>query len=294
MKIIIAGRTRSGKTTLAKAISEATGLEILKTSTSRPRRYPGEDDYHFYTPEEAAAIPDEKKLCSTHGLDQYERWADLDAVLASGIAIVDTMGIAQITEAWQVHGEPTVLLVYTDANADGRRDAEIRDAMDHGGDVEKAAAAFDVRNRTEDAAFTALEARILQVTAPFGPDAQDKVLDVSNTENACGEDLIYHWRNGFDEQDIKTAVDAVESAIATYAGYEKDHEDGIFRRFWNAEPLILEPEDWTKAQWDTLCQLCGLVPGLTERIKMQPPYIEAFIAPGGADNEFASGEDADE
>ena len=50
--ILIIGPTCSGKTTLAKAIRDICGLKIAKSTTTRQPRFPGEDEYHFVTPEE--------------------------------------------------------------------------------------------------------------------------------------------------------------------------------------------------------------------------------------------------
>lgn len=50
--ILIIGPTCSGKTTLAIAIRDIYGLKIAKSTTTRQPRFPGEDEYHFVTPEE--------------------------------------------------------------------------------------------------------------------------------------------------------------------------------------------------------------------------------------------------
>ena len=43
------------------------------------------------------------------------------------------------------------------------------------------------------------------------------------------------------------------------------------------EPLILEPEDWTPAQWETICKLFGMFNA--ERIKVSGYSLEAFGMP---------------
>ncbi len=42
------------------------------------------------------------------------------------------------------------------------------------------------------------------------------------------------------------------------------------------EPLILEPEDWTAAEWATLCKICDLPVGPTERIVLHVGTMEFF------------------
>lgn len=43
-----------------------------------------------------------------------------------------------------------------------------------------------------------------------------------------------------------------------------------------AEPLILEPGDWTFHEWAALCKLCGLPAGPTERIVLHVDVMEYF------------------
>lgn len=42
------------------------------------------------------------------------------------------------------------------------------------------------------------------------------------------------------------------------------------------EPLILEPEDWTADEWATLCKICDLPVGPTERIVLHIDLMEFF------------------
>ena len=43
------------------------------------------------------------------------------------------------------------------------------------------------------------------------------------------------------------------------------------------EPLILEPEDWTEAEWATLCKLLNMNPNVTERIRLDNVLLSAYI-----------------
>lgn len=47
-----------------------------------------------------------------------------------------------------------------------------------------------------------------------------------------------------------------------------------------AEPLILEPEDWTAEEWETLCKLAGRLPvSQTQRIVFHADRMEYYVAP---------------
>lgn len=50
-----------------------------------------------------------------------------------------------------------------------------------------------------------------------------------------------------------------------------------YQVFNNNEPLILEQEDWSFTEWATLCKLCGLPLGQTERIVLHANQVECFV-----------------
>ena len=57
-------------------------------------------------------------------------------------------------------------------------------------------------------------------------------------------------------------------AHKVHDGYQKLRDD---------EPLILEPEDRSSPEWATLCKLCGLPLGQTERIVLHVGDIECYV-----------------
>ena len=45
------------------------------------------------------------------------------------------------------------------------------------------------------------------------------------------------------------------------------------------EPLIIEPEDWNKEEFATICKLFGLLPESTERIVLREKYsVEYYLS----------------
>ncbi|MDE7244130.1 MAG: hypothetical protein K2O18_09165 [Oscillospiraceae bacterium] len=59
-----------------------------------------------------------------------------------------------------------------------------------------------------------------------------------------------------------------------------------YSRTKEAEPLILEPEDWQPDEWATLCKLAGgLPPQDTERIVISDHTLETYITKKGSHNE---------
>lgn len=59
---------------------------------------------------------------------------------------------------------------------------------------------------------------------------------------------------------------------------ERTYRDVIdgYQKFVEKEPIILESEDWTPAEWATLCKLCRLPVDRTERIVIHASEIECF------------------
>lgn len=50
-----------------------------------------------------------------------------------------------------------------------------------------------------------------------------------------------------------------------------------YQKFKDNEPLILEPENWSFDEWATICKLCGLPLGQTERIVLHTSEVECFV-----------------
>lgn len=59
-------------------------------------------------------------------------------------------------------------------------------------------------------------------------------------------------------------------------------DDG-YHKFPEKEMLVVKPEDWTRAEWRTLCKFCGLDPETTERIVMNVESIECYVGPNKDD-----------
>lgn len=271
-KIIIAGRTRSGKDEMARQIADSCGLKILKTCTNRPRRFPDEDGYHFYTREQAEAIPREEKLFLTEALDGYERWTNRADLLEADIAILDFMGVAQAVRLYQSYGH-SVSVIYVQASLDDRRAGAIQAAVAHGTNIEKAARDFEDRDRTESHMFDIEEQRF---DAELAREEAEAILYpnfIYEAKRFFGEDWFYRYINDFKPA---TMDDFIRHFAIDHTGRTATRTGG-YREFREAEPLILEPEDWTSEEWCVLCKLTGLVPDITARIELNVPVVKCYI-----------------
>lgn len=275
-KILVMGRAQAGKTTVAKRLAEETGLVLLKTSTSRPKRSPDEDTYHFYTPKEAAAIPMERKLFHTLAVDGFERWTDRDDFLEAGIAVLDPTAMVQAVRLWQAQGF-RVTVLYCGDQKEARRSRWMKDmAGDDGSGWDAAVAAFGHRERTEGPMFDELERNIRYVEEA---DAADAVLypnAAAEHRTVAGEDRLelYRSRHGYGpEEFLRDFLGRLASA---------DRQAVPYREFPSREDVILDPEDYTKREWSLLCGIFGLVPECTARIALAKPMIKCSVYPGAA------------
>lgn len=265
MKIIITGRTRSGKTTLARYLAERMGTTILKTCTNRPKRYPEEDTYHFYNADEAAAIPKENKKLLTTGLDGYERWTTMEDLSNAGIAILDEAGIYKATTLFHGLGH-RVLFLYAMASEDDRRNAEELDAEKNGTDINDAMDAFYSRTLTENDQFDRIETWIRHV-----PNH-----NYIKEHDILQPDYCFVWRNTYNESDLADMYDEIQDILKKHPIM---NVIGGRMQFSGNTDFVLDPEDWSEKEWQTICKLYGLLPGLTEVICVNPPAIRTYVTP---------------
>lgn len=98
---IIAGRSGSGKTSVVQELCSSCGLKPVKTTTTRPRRFPEEDAYHFISQDEFDIRKDiiaPTKICgSSYGITP-------EALDAGDIIILDLKGIADMRQSYK--GKP--------------------------------------------------------------------------------------------------------------------------------------------------------------------------------------------
>lgn len=264
-KVLIMGRAQTGKSSLAKKLSEATGLTVLKTSTSRPRRFPDEDTYHFYTPEKAEAIPPDEKLFSTFAVDGYERWTDRHDFLDAGIAILDATAMVPAVKLWQAQGY-RVCILYLEDDESIRRTRWMKTvASDDGSDWDQAIESFQLRESTEALMFDELEDAIHDCATDSCPDI--------DPERLAGQDMLEVFQShGVTEQEA--FLPGFITRLAAGA-----RPAGGFRSSQCKEDLVLEPEDWAQYEWHVLCRLLGLVPENTSRAVIKAPLIEYFSDP---------------
>ena len=113
--ILIMGPSCSGKTTLAKALSETYDLRIAKSTTTRQRRYQAEDEYYFVTPEEFQKLDliEQTEYAGNHyGLTR-------DELENSDIFVCDPNGVMNVRNAYK--GNRLIFVVRLELDSMTRR-----------------------------------------------------------------------------------------------------------------------------------------------------------------------------
>lgn len=261
-KILIVGRTKTGKTVLARKLSAATGLSVLKTSTSRPRRCPDEADYHFYTPEEAAQIPAEMKQFLTRSVDSYERWADHREFMDAGIAVLDPTALEEAVRLWQSQG-CRVTVMYCDEpmtlrqsrwHHDAHVNAEKSGRQPSYTEIE---AGFAEREKTEAKTFDPLDERVARIQNHIGHE-----------RTLANEDLfVFHKTDGTLDPDpfIQEFIQTIEADAGLWSQR---------RETWYSRDIVLEQYKYGEAEWHMLCRIFGMDPQNTLQIQLVHPHVK--------------------
>lgn len=146
-RLLVIGRTASGKDTLADALRWELGLTFVKSCTTRPKRTPDEDTHVFLT--EAQAGPLLGGAVAYTRIGDYSYFTTAKQVMEADGYVIDPIGMRMLCR-----NMPDARFVIAHVHADaGQR---LRHAVRRG-DAEVEATAFARREAAEDAEFTAFE-----------------------------------------------------------------------------------------------------------------------------------------
>lgn len=150
MKIMVVGRSGSGKDTLANTLKDIYGYSQLYSTTTRPRRTPDEATHVFVTEEEANQMTE--RVAETV-IDGYQYFATKGQFEECDIYVIDPRGLDCVCK-----NAPDIPLyvVYVEASQDTR----LARAKSRAADPESAEKIFYSRQADEDAQFSEFEALI--------------------------------------------------------------------------------------------------------------------------------------
>lgn len=187
LKILIVGRTASGKDSLAEILEEGHGMTQVLSYTTRPKRYDDEKTHVFITSEEAANIND--KVAYTR-IGEYEYFATKQQVEESDIYIIDPPGMEELFVKMP---DTDFLVVQVDADRDIRMQRSVN-RQDSSKSSEEARRIFDERDKNEDKRFLDFERTIM---ATRGIDENGSLMNFMDLRNSLTDvsAMIYLIKN---------------------------------------------------------------------------------------------------
>lgn len=204
-RLLIIGRTASGKDTLADALRHACGMTFVKSCTTRPRRTPDEDTHVFITEEQA--VPLVRDAVAYTKIGDYIYFTTAQQVMETEGYVIDPIGMRTLCA-----NMPNTLFVIAYVHAD---DVQRRQHALRRGDAMTEAAAFMRRNASEDAEFSGFEHDLASYADGDATALPKNVIAVISIENRY-DDLFPH-----------DAVIAIRKAIGMGAGTDGNEDSHV-------------------------------------------------------------------
>lgn len=203
-RLLIIGRTASGKDTLADALRHACGMTFVKSCTTRPRRTPDEDTHVFITEQQAEPLVRDAVAYTKIG--DYIYFTTAQQVMETEGYVIDPIGMRMLCA-----NMPNTQFVIAYVHAD---DAKRRQHAMQRGDAAREAAAFAERNASEDAEFDGFERDITDYA------------NGDTTALPANVTTVIRIENGYDTSFPHDAVIAIRKASRTGTGTDADDGDG--------------------------------------------------------------------
>lgn len=98
MKLLIVGRTATGKDTLRESLEKFANMTFVKSYATRPKRYPDEDTHIFITKDEAVKIMQKETIVAKTTIANNDYFATKSQVENADGYIIDPIGIYELID----------------------------------------------------------------------------------------------------------------------------------------------------------------------------------------------------
>ena len=197
LKILIAGRTASGKDYLAKELTNK-GLTQLKSHTTRPKRSANEDNHTFITEAEYKLLDWAGVIAHTE-INGHKYFATKKDLLNSEVYIVDINGIKQLLKNMP---DTPMIVVYVRANEKDRKEQFIKRS---GLAEDIAEKEFNERNESETKQF----------------DEFEKLLETGNLSSIGNNFSSIHFTNNYEPETITGLANYIMAQIHIHNEFMK-------------------------------------------------------------------------
>lgn len=165
--ILIVGRSGSGKTTLEKNVVDFLDFKTVKSYTTRPPRYDGEDSHIFVSKEEFDALEEKMGYTKFNG---YEYCATKEQLNNANIYVIDPKGVRYL---WSHYNDKKIFIMYLNAD----RETCFERMIERGEDRQRVIE----RLKNDDKEFYDFERYA------------DAVLDANDEPEYVAQDFIYNY-----------------------------------------------------------------------------------------------------
>lgn len=157
MKLLIVGRTATGKDTLRESLEKFAHITFVKSYATRPKRYPDEDTHIFVTKEQANEIMKTDTVIARTAIADNDYFATKSQVENANGYIIDPIGIYEL-----INKMPTTdfLILYLMPNKDYKDIYIERELAKNKKTKAEIIKEFDKRTKSENIIFTEFDKNI--------------------------------------------------------------------------------------------------------------------------------------
>ena len=157
MKLLIVGRTATGKDTLRESLEKFAHMTFVKSYATRPKRYPDEDTHIFVTKEQANEIMKTDTVIARTTIADNDYFATKSQVENADGYIIDPIGIYELIDKM-----PTTdfLILYLMPNKDYKDIYIERELAKNEKTKAEIIKEFDKRAKSENIIFTEFDKNI--------------------------------------------------------------------------------------------------------------------------------------
>lgn len=157
MKLLIVGRTATGKDTLRESLEKFANMTFVKSYTTRPKRYPDEDTHIFITKEKANELMQTETIVAKTTIADNDYFATKSQVEDTDGYIIDPIGIYELIDKMP---NTDFLILYLMPNKDYKDIYVERELSKNEKTKAEIIKDFDKRTASEDKIFTDFDKNI--------------------------------------------------------------------------------------------------------------------------------------
>lgn len=243
MKTLIVGRTSHGKDYLRKILEDSFGWTFVKSRTTRPPRFEGEDTHIFITDEEADNTPESEMIAKTQIGDIRYFATKEDLEKADGY-IIDPNGVDYLCEKCP---DEWFQVIYINADKD-IVDKKARERANLSSDPDKEITIYTKRCEDEDEQFTQFEAMIEN-----GSFSKSNAQGIISIKNNFDEKEMFELARGIEmrrrfNKNIKPIINVLIDN-GNLSGDKENNTIGLYRRDTD-EQILVKTEHLIQALMD--------------------------------------------